>query len=132
MNESVNLNELSFQVKVSVTDIYSQVILDRGTPEGYKIDGFRPPSTGDKFIDTFGLVKTASDDAPVTQHSPRFILKPLVKRAVYSFTETGEKRPLKAGEWGWDGSVMLDNNSHVFNQYSDYRVYKMVKSYVWE
>jgi hypothetical protein len=130
MNEQINLHGLHYSPIVTSASVYGKEILDKGVPEGFSLVGFRAPQPGEYILTTNGIAVVFEGEPSVLK--PFIILRTLAKRNVYSFTETGENRPLKAGEWGWDGFVMLNNDSTVFNANKSYRVYKMVKSYVWE
>lgn len=84
-------------VTLSVLDIYGQ--RDFYEPPGFKLTGeFRPPKAGEHYLST---VASYATDTPVdfSINKPRLILTPAPVRKQYIFTETGEDRHVKEGEW---------------------------------
>ena len=129
MNEQINLHGLHYSPIVTPSSVYGKEILDKGVPEGFSLIGFRAPQPREYILTTNGIAVVFEGEPSALK--PFIILRPLTKRNVYSFTETGERRSLNAGEWGWDG-VMVEYGSALFDKHKSYYVYKMVKSYVWE
>lgn len=68
-------------------------------PKGFKLTGeFRPPKAGEHFLSVpNGTYDWALLDFSIS--SPRLILTEAPLRKQYVFTETGEEREVRKGEW---------------------------------
>lgn len=104
------------KITITIESVYLNGIK---LPQGYKFTGkFKPPKANEEFLGSKAgnYATIAFSDFP--EDSPRLILE-RIKRKVVTFTETGEVRTAKAGEWykytGIDGSEKYQQATYLLS-----------------
>jgi hypothetical protein len=132
--------ELVYCTKVTLEDVYDKTVLTdiygldgmnsiiklRSAIDTYKVVDFKPPTQDDWFVSIDGELLSDVRCLPL---SPRLIVKRgrPVTRKVVTFTETGEVRQAKAGEWFLLGRGSFDRACHP-HTYDRYPLYTRTES----